>query len=242
MGSNLNVAELEAKIAEVDQKIARRKAKIDADKAKVNELREKVQAIYRSDPAQLAKAIATEIRSEAERLRRTNVNLHDLVYSDRDEDLTGMRWYQGAWGQIMGKALGKEISGEINLDTVRSCFGGTRVDELNLFEAAATCGTTGCIAGWADSLAGYPMVATVDKSIKLDAPSNQNSVFQTDFCRVGNEIRQISDVAAELLHLDGDQREYLFSGERTERQVLSVLDEIASGNLEWKVPNYLTSL
>jgi hypothetical protein len=79
------------------------------------------------------------------------------------------------------------------------------------------CGSTGCAAGWATILHA-PDGSRIDDSDNIILPDGH---------RVYAEV-----YGQEALGLDNDQGYYLFSGYRTEHEVLTALDAIAAGE-EW---------
>jgi hypothetical protein len=77
-----------------------------------------------------------------------------------------------------------------------------------------SCGTTGCVAGWASILAA-PEGATMDwENIYLPNPDAPD----------GEETQAIQSYAAETLDLNSSQAGYLFSGDRTQEEVLAALE------------------
>jgi hypothetical protein len=156
------------------------------------------QYFLRANPAALAAEIARKIRLDQ------HANENPMYY-----DNGVMHWYQNAWGQFK---FDRSQLRQISLTGYHS----------NTFEVS--CPTTGCIAGWTTTLAGYPMVirAFVDEYELGD-------IVETALCNVNGRITEIVSVARDLLKLSDSRSAWLFQAYRTQDEVLWALDKIAAG-------------
>jgi hypothetical protein len=201
------------KQAEKEQKAEAKLAKIRAD------LRHE-QEMYRNDHRKLAKAIADLIRAD----NRPGEDPAD--FSDAEDMADGFHWFQNAWGKVViedGAIAPVEV--KISKDRYgHSIYGNDPIYQV-------TCPTTGCVAGWAASLAGFPMALTsfVNSDLSAIIDRNRGEVYQTDDCidKEKKQLVSISDKGAELLNLNVDQKDWLFSGYRELKEVLWGLDQIA---------------
>lgn len=201
----------------------------DKKAAELTAKRKAEQKKFRENPDKLAAEIAKTIREDQ----------HAGEDPAFIENGGNMHWYQQAWGVTQAKP---ENLKEVRLKNQR----GWHDVEATFFEI--TCPTTGCVAGWADVLAGYPLLArsiqhqTVDELI---AYYNNGAEFRdgveiigADYCLVDGTNQAISTVAAQLLNLDDYQEEWLFHAENDIKRVLWALDQIAEGNYHWHPDNY----
>jgi hypothetical protein len=163
------------------------------------------QQFFRDNPSALAAETARRIRAD---------QLKGKSAAERPADFNGgMHWYQKAWGELRKSALRPLAL------------------ESGVILLTAQCPTTACVAGTVDTLAGYPMVVFPE-----DLPTSDGDFVSCEYVlRPDGMRRQVRDVARDLLLLDFDQANYLFSAERTEDQVLEVLDVIATGVYNWTI-------
>jgi len=219
------------------EQIAKNAEAAAAAKAK----REAEQKEFRENPAKLAAAIAAQIRMD----NHANENPEDY-------DNGSMHWYQEAWANVKARA------GSFHKLTSPVKYYGdyAKPQEHSFFEVS--CPTTGCIAGWADSLAGFPLIfrksvpdwelkeyqeTTMDPNATVEdvvlSYYSEDEIINVDDCYdpILHKVRSIPDVAAELLALNVDQKDWLFAGGRVKDEVLWALDEMAEGNLDWE-PQY----
>jgi len=207
-----------------DQKAERKLAQIR------KEIRQE-QLGFRDDPSKLAKAIADLIRAD----NRPGEDPDDYDASsdsDKREELSvdGFHWFQNAWGKVV---IEEGSVAPVDLPSVTDRYGETVRTARRVFEV--TCPTTGCVAGWATSLAGYPMALShlFGQSSEATATDiindNLGQVFQSEDCidKENQRLVSIPEKAAELLGLGDANREWLFSGYRDLKQVLWALDKIA---------------
>jgi hypothetical protein len=213
----------------------------EALKKRQDELR-KQHELFRSNPAKLAEAIAQQIRMD------NHPNEDPSEY-----DNGAMHWYQEAWGNVKARVgsftkLSKPVMNMYDNRTLSP-------EDHHFFEVS--CPTTGCIAGWADSLAGYNLVfkkvidwqdreyyagndsSKTDEQIVLDYYYDEGEVINVEYCYdpEKKQVRDISAVAEELLGLDYDQKSWLFDANRTKDEVLWALDEMAAER-DWHGDNY----
>lgn len=193
--------------------------------------------LFRENPDKLAAEIAVQIRAD------------NHAGEDPEEYDNGtMHWYQQAWGNVKARA-GSFV--KLTKPVIPYYSDGPLAPEdHSYFEV--TCPTTGCIAGWADSLAGFNLVFKKnigwddrdyyaqnypkfsDEEIVLDQYV-EGEVINVEHCYdpVMQKVRDIEEVAYELLDLTGDQKAWLFHGDRSKDEVLWALDKIAAGDKEW---------
>ena len=182
------------------------------------------QLSFREDPSKLAKAIADLIRVD----NRPGEDPED--YNDesgRAEELAaeGFHWFQNAWGKVV---IEEGAIAPVDLRSVTDRYGETIQTAQRVYEV--TCPTTGCVAGWATSLAGFPMAISHlgGDNVGDVIDRNLGQTFQAEDCidKENNRLVSIPEKAAELLLLNDEQREWLFSGYREIKQVLWALDKI----------------
>ena len=208
-----------------DQKAEKKLAQIR------KEIREE-QLGFRGNPSKLAKAIADLIRAD----NRPGEDPDDYDASsdqpNKREALAeeGFHWFQNAWGKVV---IEEGSIAPVDLQTVTDRYGDRVSTARRVFEV--TCPTTGCVAGWATSLAGYPMALShlFGQSSEATATDiindNLGQVFTSEDCidKDNQRLVSIPEKAAELLGLGDANREWLFSGYRELKQVLWALDKIA---------------
>lgn len=184
-------------------------------------------------PQTLAAAIARNIRFE----------------QATERDLSNMHWNQGHWGDLDLKTLmSDEDRIEIKiLDGPAEIEGCTCSQCLDIREetpsftefVGVSCPTTGCIAGWATALSGDVMVVRksfVDSFVEDEYYMDrlrENEILRVTTSDIWNhetgQIQSITARAQELLGADYDEKNYLFSEQRTLAEVLNVLDTVATG-------------
>lgn len=190
--------------------------------------RKRKEKAFRSDPASLAAEIAYLIRHDDPKLRNEKAS---------ESDSSGERhWYQRDWGAVR---LDTEARFGFISATAPDHFGARK----NII--TVECPTTGCVAGWAATLAGYPMVLRTYESSVNDF-LRQESGFDSDYFNdESSEVRTVSDCwnpetkeiepvvhrGRELLDLTGHVSAWLFDSDRTMDEVLWALDIIASGKI-----------
>jgi hypothetical protein len=111
------------------------------------------------------------------------------------------RWNQGSWWGGSWWKDGNEVSVTDARDSLK----------------APSCGTTGCVAGWAVILHA-PVGSLIDIGDNVILPSG-HSVYAESY-------------GAEALNLSSREAAFLFAAFRTQEQVLYVLDAIAEGR-DW---------
>jgi len=117
-----------------------------------------------------------------------------------------MHWYQAEWGQVrLDRSLLQQKG---------------RVVEV-------TCPTTGCVAGWATTLAGYPMALRHTNVAEIMDAFQGERHLKLSECNYEGEVRSIMEVGQELLNLSSHQSRFLFDGSNSKEQVLWCLDQIA---------------
>ena len=195
--------------------------------AKLAKLREKVlreQKEFRDDHKKLAATIAALIRAD----QRAGEDPCDYADDVTNEVLEDTHWLQDAWGQVVVNE-GSLLPVEVPITKDQDNFPIEHPQKL--FEV--TCPTTGCVAGWAASLAGFPMAVanfySTTESLQEFIQRNEGQIYQVDNCidKENNRLVSISDKGAELLRLDRDDKDWLFSGFRSQEEVLWALDQIA---------------
>lgn len=187
-------------------------AKREAKLAKIKAALAAQQKFYRENPKALAAAIAAQIRADD----RPNEDPNDY------EANGGGHWYQAAWGNVrVEPGAIKPLESPITSSRYGS--------DAKYFEV--TCPTTGCVAGWAASMAGFPMVFNtyMGDTVEELYEEAEGDVMQIDHCYdpIFKQIRPIADVGAQNLNLGDYEREWLFSSGRSKNQVLWALDKIA---------------
>ena len=192
------------------QSVAKLEAKVAKAQAKLDAIRQR----YRTDPTKLARDIAKGIRRDDHAGTPT-----------RDLTVNGfVHWYQGNWAEVRRKNLGE------------------RFTKYDVAFYPVTCPTTACVAGTAVSLAGNQMLVSgydVDSVERYRAGDRNEFIYTSYLCEADDgKIREIKDVAADLLRLSFFQAEYLFQSERTKAEVLEVLDWIGAGEIDWAIPEY----
>lgn len=122
-------------------------------------------------------------------------------------------WNQGTW---FGDAI-----------TINRSGGGYRKDadriapevvREQLKRGEWTCGTTGCVAGWA-------AILTAPKGSVIDPVSDR--IINLNI--LGDRGQYADTLGREALALSDGQADYLFDGDRSKGEVLTVLDAIAAG-------------
>lgn len=177
-------------------------------------------------PQTLAAAIAKNIRAEKER---------------RDLPLD---WMQRYWGEVKKSDLiasDIKIERAYQLSNIQSVYDLLK-DELNtgyLYRdnyVAVSCGTTGCIAGWATALSGDVPVVQDSWVQELKDRAEYDNDEAGDVTQINQvyspELKAVVGVSArgqQLLGLNDQEASYCFSGDRTESEVLSYLDTLATG-------------
>lgn len=203
-------------------KAVRKQVEVEAKaEAKLEKMRKKLrkeQLSFRDDPRKLARAIADLIRAD----NRPGEDPDEYETKSMED---GFHWFQNAWGKVVIEdGTIAPLDSTITKDRHGDPLAGHKVFEV-------TCPTTGCVAGWAASLAGYPMALTniYGGDFSSVVERNRGQVYQTDDCidKDNNRLLSISDKGAELLNLDWDRKDWLFSGYRDLKDVLWALDQIA---------------
>jgi hypothetical protein len=162
------------------------------------------QEFLRNNPKEMAKAIAEEIRRD----QHPNENPENY-------DNGQMHWYQADWGQFK---FDPKVVKKVELSPQLQKFSNP------LF--MVSCPTTGCVAGWTTTLAGYPMVFTSSEDPKEEYELGE--VISVNECLVeGNRRAAIVTQAQQLLGLSNNQQGWLFDGYRHQSQVLWALDTLA---------------
>jgi len=169
---------------------------------------------FRKDHQALATEIATIIRMDDEPNKPSEMRGH----------IDGKpHWYQGDWG-------GVTLDNENRLTMIKGKEYGT-VRNTILVE----CPTTACVAGWAATLAGYPLCfKTYDTSIEefvkyhnedREEPEvyTASECYDPDTGYQGSVMRR----GRELLNLTEWTADWLFSSDRNKAEVLKALDIIA---------------
>lgn len=204
------------------RKQAEKERKAEAKLKKMREDLRKEQLSYREDHRKLAATIAALIRTD------NQPGEDPADKSDPEDMIDGFHWFQNAWGKVVIEdGTVTETDATITKDRYGDPFFGTGSKILEV-----TCPTTGCVAGWAASLAGYPMAihaGWTNQSLATILDKNRGEVYQTDDCidKEENRLVSISDKGAELLCLNESQKDWLFSGYREIKEVLWGLDKIA---------------
>lgn len=192
----------------------------------LKELQDKLrlkQEELRNDPRKLSAAIAEEIRLDI------HANENPANYKN-----SVIHWFQNEWGSFRASAKNLVKLGPI------IGWGNKETTKHSYFEVV--CPTTGCVAGHAAVLAGFPMVYNNVDLSPLEAFGTDEIIpVQDCYDPENKEIRSIVDVGRELLQLGsrfGSRQEswkdsWLFDGTRHEQQVLWALDRIAAGE-EWR--------
>jgi hypothetical protein len=154
--------------------------------------------LYRNDKRALAAQIAIQIRLD----EHGNENPDD--YYDNGQ----MHWYQEDWGRV-------KVSAETasNFTPIGS-------------HLAVSCPTTGCVAGWATTLAGHPMVMKFTTVKELIESYDGEAVSVGECILDDGSVMHIVDRARELLDLTRHQSEWLFDGYNSKEQVLWALELI----------------
>lgn len=128
-------------------------------------------------------------------------------------------WNQGTW---FGDAI------TVNRSGVGYLAGDDRIApevvREQLKRGEWTCGTTGCVAGWA-------AILTAPKGSVIDPVSDRI----INLTILGDRGTFADDLGREALGLNGDEADYLFDGCRSKDEVLTVLDAIADGE-DWNIP------
>lgn len=109
---------------------------------------------------------------------------------------------QGTWGRFVGKVKEKFDWPD------------------NGTFAAVSCPTSACAAGYTTLAAGAKMLIEFNERTGR-ADSTANFVLTKD-----GEVRGISNYAAELLGIDVDESQILFSGSPTSRETLANIDQL----------------
>lgn len=169
----------------------------------------KEQKMFRENPDKLAAAIASEIRADK------HANENPETYENG-----AMHWFQHNWGSF-------------NIDRTELIPLHETINGKNVF--APQCASTGCVFGWATSLAGYPMTYETWNSAEFLA-----EIYSGEFLEVNNcwdeDLRSSVSIESRgqtLLDLSNDQSQWLYNGYRTQEQVLWALDKIAAGDYGW---------
>lgn len=167
------------------------------------------QEMFRNNPKELAAEIARNIRADKHRQEHPN------KYENGQ-----MHWRQSEWGMTkFSENLVK--SGAIKEVQIP---GSSRV------HLEVSCPTTGCVAGWATTLAGMPMVyQSTLKGVRQTLEWGDDGVLETSHCKSldGQNVEYLPDVAQELLGIGREERGWLFDGDRKVDEVLWALDNIA---------------
>lgn len=176
------------------------------------------QSFLRATPSALAAEVAIIVRrTEAE----DNENGVEVTTGT---DNVQRGWFQNSWGMVLGKDLTK--NGVIKSHD-------TNLDQSDYYSVPVSCPTTGCVAGWVGSLAGLHMAVPVS----IPELVNPNETFVVhEFVGLDGYLVNIGNAARDLLGISQEQQAWLFNGERTKEGVLWALDQMASGDFGWDVP------
>lgn len=178
-------------------------------------------------PQTLAAAIAKNIRAAKE--------LRDMP----------LDWDQKNWGKINIKDLvseDKQIKVEANkihgVSDILEIQSGN-VDDVFYGERAfvgVSCGTTGCIAGWATSLSGdIPVVDQSDFDYAVSSyqegyyNEHDNYIISNVYSPDLGVVVEISARGRVLLGMSEVESDWAFNQDRTEAEVLDYLDVLATG-------------
>jgi hypothetical protein len=135
-------------------------------------------------------------------------------------------WKQGSWfGETIAYTATPDGRIRYRLDGERFTTGDV-IDRLRRDEWS--CGTTGCVAGWA-ALLNAPRGSIIDaRNDRIIYPGGRNDEYQ-----------DVDVLGRAALDLTGQQASYLFHGGRTKDEVLEALDAIAQGESWshlWRMP------
>lgn len=165
--------------------------------------------MFRSNPDKLAAAIAKEIRADQ------HANEDPETYENG-----AMHWFQHTWGYF--------IPNKTEITEVFESLNGKKF-------LAPKCASTGCIFGWATTLAGYPMVYKTYASVEDVIDYQGDELIDVSDCwdAENESVKAIETQGQWLLRLNDEQSRWLYNGYRTPEQVLWALDTIAAGGYDW---------
>lgn len=178
-------------------------------------------------PETLAAAIAKNIRAE-----------------QASRDMVKMLWKQGTWGEMTLGNLLADSHIELDVPVIHHNILDGRTTDMGYSKKyiGVSCPTTGCIAGWATSLAGDVMVVRADvlDDYRENLGSSEEHITTNEVW--SEETGRVEDLPARaqyLLGLTSEGRNFLFSEERTLAEVLNVLDTLATGGHVEDSPAYI---
>lgn len=176
---------------------------------RASEKQAKLEKMFRSNPDKLAAEVAAQIRADK------HANEDPTTY-----DNGAMHWFQQTWGYFRPN--------DTKLLELFENFNGRKI-------LAPQCASTGCVFGWAATLAGYPMVYETYATPEDITDAYGNELIDVSQCwdEENERVRSIEQQGQVLLRLDDDQSAWLYNGYRSQEQVLWALDKIAAGDYDW---------